>query len=585
MPPSRSIPLSLALRLFRSPAAFNEKVQFWSGQLPHNLPIEIPLLDHAEPIASLQQGQNFVILSQVEQPVLRVQSAYSNRLRAIGWLQHFSEAEWVDRNLFTISRIPRARLPARLTFFYRPLSLTLILEARSSGENITQVRLRLSANNPLNPALHEEWERSFFNLLPLPQLVPPPDSEVPPSAINLPFERSIGDRGRRGGGSEKDWCSQSNLRTSLSGSNLLAHYDAQLTQAGWTRQAGEALDRVLWSAWTLSNRSVQLLLSFVRDEELTDHYAALLRLVDLNHFDELTLVGVDRAIAPVGSISEEIIWQLLADDFATVTTKQIWMGQLPPEFPSAIELPAEIEIMGSLFEKEQEEGEGDRFSLFLVAPLTSDQFWQQITRSLIYSGWQLLAQYSASDLGFIPTEKRWQSDTFISLTGEAECYISLEVVERHCFDLRLIRCLRFPNELDELNQELADRIADLPAIALDPPEPIEAAPSNDPPVPCLRPPERTEVIQGGGHEGFWSSAYISTTLSATALIDHYQTEMQQAGWQLQAISQQENNYFSLWSLTQQARSHQATFSLLTHPNRSDRFTGFLSVAAIDPEPN
>ncbi|NJL23469.1 MAG: hypothetical protein HC895_25860, partial [Leptolyngbyaceae cyanobacterium SM1_3_5] len=42
----------------------------------------------------------------------------------------------------------------------------------------------------------------------------------------------------------------------------------------------------------------------------------------------------------------------------------------------------------------------------------------------------------------------------------------------------------------------------------------------------------------------WSSAYITTTLSAAALIDHYQAEMQQAGWQLQAISQREKLFIS-----------------------------------------
>ncbi|NJL23181.1 MAG: hypothetical protein HC895_23950 [Leptolyngbyaceae cyanobacterium SM1_3_5] len=188
---SRSIPLSLALRLLRSPTSFSEKVQLWSRQLPDNLPIEIPLLDQAQPIASLQQGQNFVILLQIDQPVLRVQSAYSNRLRAIGWLQHFSQAEALDFNLFTATRIPRDRLPTCLTFYYRPLSLTLILETRSIAENITQVRLRLYANNPFHTAIQEEWERSFFNWLPLPQLIPPPDSEVPPPAANLLFERSI----------------------------------------------------------------------------------------------------------------------------------------------------------------------------------------------------------------------------------------------------------------------------------------------------------------------------------------------------------------------------------------------------------
>ncbi|NJL23182.1 MAG: hypothetical protein HC895_23955, partial [Leptolyngbyaceae cyanobacterium SM1_3_5] len=269
------------------------------------------------------------------------------------------------------------------------------------------------------------------------------------------------------------------MRTSLSGAALLAHYEAQLMQAGWIRQAGEALDRVLWSGWTLRDRSLQLLLSFVADDELTDHYAASLRLLNLNNFDEVTLLDFDRSISPTGSIPEEIIWQLLAPDFATVTAKQIWTGQLPPELPIAIELPAETEVLGSLFEPEQEEGEGDRFALFLVAPLTSDQVWQQFTRSLLRSGWQLLMQYSASDLGFMATEKRWHSASFISPTGEAECYVSLEAVERQCFDLRLIWLPRF---LDELDQEFADRIADLPAIALEAPEPIEAASSDDPPA-------------------------------------------------------------------------------------------------------
>lgn len=586
---SRSVPLQLALRLLRSPASFNAKVKIWLGQLPDELPIEIPLLDHALVIASRQQKHNSAILLQIPQSALWVQTVYSNRLRAIGWLQCYSDAEAIDFNLFTSTR-PPASLPKRLTFFYHPLSLTLVIETRSMQENLTQVRLSLdrSINDSLDSAGQQEWAHSPFNLLPLPQLMPPPDSEIPPSMANLPSSRSIANRGRGGGGSNIDWYSKSNLQTSLSGSALMAHYDAQLEQVGWTRQAGEAPDRSLWSVWTLRDRQnqlLQLLLSFVADGDFPDHYAASLCLLNLNHIDQIMLPASAPATDSALSISEDVVRQFLADDFsASAEAKQFWVGQLPPKFPDAIVLPTQTEVLGSL----SEESEGDRTTVFLIAPLTPDQFWQHLTEPLLRAGWQILRPDTRpKDLGFVATERPWQSDGFISPTGD-ECYLSLETVERNCFDV----ALRWNSRtVDQLNQELAAKIANLPNFTLQSPEQTEDEPaaaaiplwSNTFPAPTLRLPEQTEVFQrttGDSNEELRFCADITTSLSAAALVNPYQVEMQQAGWQLQATSQRETCYFSLWSLTVQGRSWQGTLSLLAHPERRDRFTASLNIQPL-----
>ena len=112
VPLPRSVPLPLALQLLRSGIDCHYP-KLWLGQLPDGLPIALPLPEHSQITASLQQAQTcFTVLLQLPQPPLLIQSWYCNRLRDLGWLQWCSEADPADFNLFL--RTSRLRHTPRL---------------------------------------------------------------------------------------------------------------------------------------------------------------------------------------------------------------------------------------------------------------------------------------------------------------------------------------------------------------------------------------------------------------------------------------------------------------------------------------
>jgi hypothetical protein len=68
----------------------------------------------------------------------------------------------------------------------------------------------------------------------LPQLLPPPGAHL----------QSTG-----GGGGGNRVSAEAEIRTSLSATELAAHYTAQLEAAGWEALDDSAADTIAWSAW------------------------------------------------------------------------------------------------------------------------------------------------------------------------------------------------------------------------------------------------------------------------------------------------------------------------------------------------
>jgi hypothetical protein len=589
--PSQLVPLQLALRLLMPDPMIGERVQFSLGELPDELPIELPLPDQSQVVASLQQEQvAFTILIQVPQPSLLIQSWYSNRLRALGWLQWQSDEEPIGLINFHLLGDPapgqRNAPVSYLTFCYRPQSLTLTLRFRSATNNSTHVKLKLS-NNRVLPSLHqEEWEGNMLNWLPIPQLVPPSGMRIL--------------RGRHLSGSEKALRSEARIQTSLSSDLLLNHYSTQLAQSGWTQQAGEEQDGLWWSIWKLQDQQDQmwqLLLSFVADENHVDQFTASLRILNVNDFEQV-MPPTSVPIPSTESIPEDILRQLVSEDyFPDIETQQLWIGQLPPRLPASLEFPEQTQVLGSLAEEE------NKIELFLTASLPLNQIYEHLTEQLFKLGLREFSNLSDyENLGFtLSRKRRWEQTTFIHPCDQTECWLTFNAIALNSTDIRIAWLLPF-KEINNLPVENAPSTsrklgneALLPIVVL--PEQannlfVEDAPStpqkpwSETPFPKLSVPEQTEVISRElkyTNENYTFTVYIITSLPAAVLTAHYQTEMQRTGWQQLVTSQNGNCYLSLWSFTtEQGRVWQGILNLLARPGRQDQYTGYLEIKPLTP---
>ncbi|NJL19755.1 MAG: hypothetical protein HC895_01355 [Leptolyngbyaceae cyanobacterium SM1_3_5] len=533
------------------------------GQLPDELPIELPLIEQGQVIASLQYGQTSAILMQIPQPLLLIQNWYSNRLRALGWFQYDADADAVERNSFVRTTQVRQPLNLPLIFCYRPVALTLALHTCVAAEHSTTVRLELAQEAAGLPC-QVDWERSIPNLLPLPLLVPPTDTAVPP-AFAEPYFNS-----RRAGGSEKDWYSKSQIQTALNGQALLAHYEEQLKQAGWTHQAGEARERLLWSVWTLQDRKEQvwqLTLSLVGDNNRYDRYVASLQMLNLDHAQQVWALGNTNAGNSVESIPESIFWQLLANNAAIdPETHQFWIGELPPTFPISWQFPSQFQILGSLVEEE------NQADVFLEVALPVSQTRDFLATQFRNSGWREWRELAAPEgIGFVVSRlPQLVLDGFIHPNNETRCLLKLYPITRESTDARLC-CFQSPAQTDDSSEGGTS--------------PLLQEQLQHIPIPQLDYPNQTEVVQAATEirdQSVSLQVFISTLLPVKELVKHYQSAMRQAGWQQQTVTQSENCYYSLWSaMDEQNQSWQGKLSLIADPRKVNYYTGFLQIEPLN----
>jgi len=533
----------------------SNKIQIWLEQLPDELPVELPLIEQSQVIASLQEGQTFTILMRVPLHPLRIQSWYSNRLRIIGWLQWQPDEVLVDFHMFGTRTSGHGYDPnPLLTFRYHPQLLSLTLQTYPIDENTTFLKLKVFANNLFYSSHQEEWECNVINLLPVPQLVSPPDANI---------------RKLHAGGSEKEWDSEAEVQTLLNGLDLLTHYDAQLVESGWTRQLSRVQERLLWSVWNLHDRNNQvwqLLLSFVADSNHPNHYATSLRLVNLDEFDHtLPPVKIDVS-SSIEAIPEEVLWQFFSDDFFhDSSTKQLLIGQLPSMILNLPKFPEETEVLGSFIE------ENLQINLFLRVLLSSNQVCELLTQQMIDLNWQQWSSWNDFEgVGFTTSVlPRLIQATFFHPINRSQCVVIFNSVALNCTDVTL-RWLPSSEQENNLSGENIRSIVQ-----------SELAQK---PIPTLALAKQTEVIQRTTQmeEGVVSVVYIITSLSIEALADHYQTEMQQAGWQQQATSQLDNCHLSLWVfIDEQEQSWQGILNFLVRPERVAHYTGLLRIEPLN----
>ena len=554
----RPVPLQLFLRLLMPDPFTSDKGEFWLEQMPKDLPVELPLPRQFQIIASLQQKNSFfVILIKIPQSPSTIQCWYSNRLRALGWYCWQADEIFFNLNSFGVpASASNNPLTSLLTFCYRPKSLTLTLQTRRIGEHNTYVKLKITADKEFHSPCQASWERSILNMLPMPQLVPPLKTKV---------------QKKRAGGTIGEWLSEAKIQTSLNGFALLAHYKAQLIQAGWTQRTSDHREQLLWSVWTLDgvdNKVWKLVLSFIGNRTHSNIYTAYLQILNLKDLERICLPA--QIIEPINSsesIPEEILWQFLSEDLSSDGgNKQLWIGELPPEIPRTLEFPESTKVLGYLAE------ENNKSSLLLEIDLSPKQILEYFTKQLVNLGWQKFnILKGVEDFGFATSRlPRLTLTEFFNPTDGIELLVRLYSTTSNCTDVRLRWLPKSGSGFhppEESNQStLQERL-------------------NQTPIPTLKLPEQTEVVKGPSkiHEQrFKEIVFINTVLVPELLHNHYLTEMQRLGWQQQIISQREKHHFSLWFFTDKlGQSWQGFLNLLSMEEEPNKYIGQLKIELLD----
>ncbi len=217
----------LAIRLMEplDPGVLQE-VQLFVGQLPDNMPIDLPIPDYARIIGSMIQGRkNINIVLDVNLTPEQVLDFYRESMAASNW----SEIE--ERRGFAFNEI-------KLVMCQNSNDPPLTIRAYPVESSPTDVRLNIETDPEYSPCkacreIEDNW------LKPLPRLLAPSDSKE--------FNQGSGT-------SRSDLVSTSiTMETSMNSSVLVAHYGNQFKAANWTKQAEGDSASFAWSTWTLQD--------------------------------------------------------------------------------------------------------------------------------------------------------------------------------------------------------------------------------------------------------------------------------------------------------------------------------------------
>jgi hypothetical protein len=218
--------ISLILRPIYAPAPAGIENTVLIGEMPDNMPIDLPVLEDARVVGSLFQNEplSFQAILQTEQPAEAVLEFYSSALAETGW----SES---GRPYQGAGFIP-AQPDQRQVTLCDSENNTLTIIALPLDDNTTDVRVNI---------------QSALNYNPCAQTPPAVTSLIP--ELEAPEGVRIQGGGSSGGSSGEQSVSAS-LITDLSVDALLEHYNQALEDAGWTLVDSGSSGNGAWSTWT-----------------------------------------------------------------------------------------------------------------------------------------------------------------------------------------------------------------------------------------------------------------------------------------------------------------------------------------------
>ena len=223
----------LARRLLSAPYPGGpaEEVQILVGELPADLPIEVPLPEGARTIGSLVRGDRSVqIVLDVDQAADAVVAFYREQLETAGWY----ELDWPMRP----GGFGFGAEAAMATFCYSRRGPSLMVTAFEAEGALTDVRLNLQTDPRHLPCTMLGWPHG------------PPMSLIP--NLRAPTRATM-HGGGGSSGSGNSWHSTVILETDLDAEALAAHYNEQLQTAGWKLADRGSAGPAAWSTWSFTD--------------------------------------------------------------------------------------------------------------------------------------------------------------------------------------------------------------------------------------------------------------------------------------------------------------------------------------------
>jgi len=224
------------------------------GELPDDLPVEVPIPKDAEVIGSSVHSDTKykhveIILDVPEEPN-EVIEFYRNSLKKAGW----NETEGFFPPEGGFASIPSMPESATFCRYEREGPSLTITAYTPDGEKPADVRLQLDTD-PRAPICSERfgprWTDRSEEIIPL---LISPEGAIPRSS------------GSGGGGDQ--WHSDATLETERSVKELETHYRNQLLEAGWELKEGGSNGSIAWSTWSFS-------------DEFGDHWSGILLVSEL----------------------------------------------------------------------------------------------------------------------------------------------------------------------------------------------------------------------------------------------------------------------------------------------------------------
>jgi len=283
--------LEFALRLATYPNdSRTQNAQLLPGQLPDQLPVEIPLPEVSRVLGSLiRNPESINILLDTHLSPEQVLTFYRQRMQDAGW--QTTEIYRSNRGGFMSSG---SRSQGGNETFYQGLrDPSLIVNALGSSSawgdegnrnrsgpaltvnaytgrgNVTDVRLNLEMNSPFPPGppphMRGRPSRNTFGLLP---------------ALEAP--EGANQTGGGGGGSLNSAHSEATLETHHDLSTLSAHYKTQLEQAGCVLTEEGQNGPLAWNTWTLKE-----------DDEQWHGFLIILKVLDQEYYLNMRMKSVN----------------------------------------------------------------------------------------------------------------------------------------------------------------------------------------------------------------------------------------------------------------------------------------------------
>ena len=211
------------------PGAAEGEKKILIGSLPDDLPIDLPLPEGAQVVASFQEPSAFTqVILDVPLTPDEIESFYTQTLTDLGWKPAPAHQPGGG---FVSSEDAGGR------FCLGESDAYLEVRPLEAPEGLTDVRLNLQA--PVEYFACQEQDAGYMDA----------GSHIIPS-LEAPQGVQITSNGA-GSSSDGSAYNSADLQTSLSINELLLHYNTQLEEAGWKLVDQGTSEVVAWSAWKL----------------------------------------------------------------------------------------------------------------------------------------------------------------------------------------------------------------------------------------------------------------------------------------------------------------------------------------------